>query len=449
MKKSILLVGILIAILGYNLRLHQVNHFPPVNDTHDEQKAVFNGISLIKTGVPRSWSWFDIYGAFPIVHIGDSDYRIVEPWFEEPPLFSLMAGGYAIARGMDSFEKVNTALMRSPMVRIAAFDIFLLFLLVFLIRGPLEAALASLVYATVPTFVLGSRMPISENMVTTALLLSLVLFVTYLKRSSTWLVVLIALIGSSAFLMKQTGIFVPISLIILSFALKKYKAGLIIFVTLLIFFAAWMLYGAYYNFDLFLKMFSAQSGRELFMPGQIINLFQVFRIAESAMSTDGWIIWGWICVIIFSFIRWKDESILSKFILPVTVGTYLVLFSIMSGHNKGWYRFPFYPFLAWASAAVLIESVKNPRFLSTLFFIGIPFSSSYIYGNGEYKWNTSEIKNYQIALVAFMIPPMLYELFGGNHRLKTLVQGLLIGAFVLAIILNIQTILVYQDQFWY
>lgn len=448
MKKTILLVGILIAILGYNLRHHQFFHFPPLLDTHDELKAVFNGISLIKSGVPRSWSWFEVYGNFPIVTIRGSEYAIVEPWFEEPPLFSLIAGGYAIVRGMDTFEKVEPAVMRTPMVWLGALNVFLLFLLVYLIRGPLEASVASLIYATIPTFVLGSRMPLSENMITTSMLLSLVLLVYYLKNPKKWLIYLTALIGSSAFLMKQPGIFVPISLIGLCFALKK-KEGAIIFSTLAVFIIGWLLYGYYYNWDLFVKMIFAQSGRELFMPSQIINLLQVFRIGETAMSTDGWIVWGWICVIVYSFIRWKDENLLSKLVLPVTVGSYLVFFSIMSGHNKGWYRFPFYPFLAWASAAVFISSVKNPRFLATLFFIGVPFSSSYIYGNGEHKWNLSEIKNYQIAFVSFMALPMLYELSGSTHRLKVAVQGLLIGAFVLSIIYNIQTILLYQDQFWY
>lgn len=448
MKKIILLVGILIAILGYNLRYHQFFHFPPLLDTHDELKAVFNGVSLIKSGVPRSWSWFDVYGYFPIVNFRGNEYAIVEPWFEEPPLFSLIVGSYAIARGMDTFEKIDPAVMRSPMLWLGALNIFLLFYLVYLIRGPLEASIASLVYATVPTFVLGSRLPISENMITTSMLLSLVLFVAYLKKPKKWIIVLTALIGSSAFLMKQSGIFVPISLVLLFLAFKK-KEGAIIFLTLAIFIVGYLFYGFYYNWDLFVKMISAQSGRELSNPGQIINLFEVFRIAESAMSTDGWIVWGWICVTAYSFIRWKDKNLLSKLVLPVTIGSYLVFFSIMSGHNKGWYRFPFYPFLAWASAAVFIESVKNPRFLATLFFIGIPFSSSYIYGNGEYKWNASEIKNYQIALVSFMALPMLYELLGGNQKLKIVVQSLLIGAFVLAIIYNIQTIMVYQDQFWY
>ncbi len=454
LKAFFVVAGLLIAFLGYNLRLYQFNFFPPPNDTYDELKGVFNGVSLIKTGVPRSWSWFEPYGDFPVVHIRNADYRIVEPWFEEPPLFGLVAGTYAISKGMDSLEKIDTGAMRWPMLKLATLNIFLLFVLIYLLRGGLEALLAALIFATVPTFVLGSRLPISENMITTAMLLSLIMLVISIKikqshpRWNTLFLVLTGLIGASAVLMKTTGIFVPAALIILVFALKRFKAGLIFLGCLIFALSIWFIYGYYYDWDLFVKMIFAQSGRELFTPSTIINLFGVFRIAETAMSPDGWIIWGWISVVAYSLFSQKEDSALAKLILPVMIGSYLVFFSIMSGHSKGWYRFPFYPLLSWAVAAFFIQIIKNPRFLLTFFFISIPFFSSYIYGNGENKWNLGQIKWFQFLLVGFMIPPMLYETYR-DKKSKTITQIILIAACVLAIIYNIRTIFIYQDQFWY
>lgn len=167
------------------------------------------------------------------------------------------------------------------------------------------------------------------------------------------------------------------------------------------------------------------------------------------MSVDGWILWGWISVILYSFINIKkEESLLSKLVLPIAIGSYLVFFSIMSGHSKGWYRLPFYPFLAWAAASVFLEAVKNPRFLLTLFFIAIPISSSYIYGSGESKWSQGQIRIYQIFFPLLLAVPMFYEIFK-YPKLKKVTQVILILAFILAIIFNIRTILFYQDQFWY
>lgn len=445
---KVIVIGLIIAYLGYFLRLQQFNWFPPPNDTYDELKGVFNGISLLTEGKPKSWSWYETYGNFPTVHIRNAEFRIVEPWFEEPPLFSLIMGGYAISKGMDGLDKVDTGAMRWPMLKIAALDIFILFLIVYLLKGLIEAIIAGLLYATIPTFVLGSRLPISENMITTVMLISLLLLILYTKSQKNIFLIPMAALGSSAFLMKQTGVFVPVALIILLLALKKFKASFIVGLVLLILIIGWFLYGYYYDWSLFLQMMIVQSGRELFMPSQVINLFRFFRIGESAMAPDGWIIWGWISIVVYSLFISKKQDTLSRLMLPITISSYLIFFSIMSGHNKGWYRFPFYPFLAWASAAFFIEIVKNPKLLTTLFFISIPVSSSYIYGTGEHLWSKLEIKLYQASLLLLIAVPVLYELVN-TPTFKKVVQGILIGALIVAIIYNIRTIVSFQDRFWY
>lgn len=444
----VIFIGILISLLGYFLQVQQFSAFPPVGDTYDELKGAFNGVNLINHGVPRSWSWFVEYGDFPIIHVRNSDLRIVEPYFDDPPLFALISGAYAISKGMTDLDKIDAGAMRWPMLKLGVLNIFLLFILVYLLKGPLEASVASLIYATVPTFVLGARLPIADNMVASAALFSLILFTFYMKSKSKIALFLCGLVGASAFLMKTPGIFVPASLIFLTLSFRKYKASIVVTIFTLGAIITWFAYGYYYNFELFIKLLSSYSGRELFMPSMIINLFEVFRIGEKAMSTDGWILWGWICVVIYSFIKSPNDDRLSKLILPITIGSYLVFFSIMSGHSKGWYRFPFFPFLSWAAAAVFLEILKNPRFLSVFFFASIPVSSSYIYGTGEYKWNPFEIKIYQLFLAALLAIPLFYEIYT-NIKLKKALQIILILLFFFAIIYNIRTILFYQDQFWY
>lgn len=444
-----LLIGVIIASLGYFLQLQKFNFFPPPGDTFDELKGAFVGVNLITSGIPRSWSWFEEYGEFPIVHARNADLRIVEPYFDDPPLFALISGYYAISKGMDSLEKIDAGALRWPMLKLGALNIFLLFLIVYLLKGSLEASLAALIYATVPTVVLGARLPIADNGIVTATLLSLLLFVVYIQKNWYPILILASVIAAAAFLIKSTGIFLPAALIFLSLIYRKYKAVFIIGIFTIVSIGIWLGYGYYYNWELFAKLISIYSGRELFSPSMIINLFTVYRIGEKAMSVDGWILWGWISVILYSLINIKkEENLLSRLILPVTVGSYLVFFSIMSGHSKGWYRFPFYPFLAWASAVVFIEMIKNPRFLLTLFFIAIPVSSSYIYGTGENKWNQNQIKVYQIFFPLLMSVPIFYEIFK-HPKLKIVSQVILILAFIVAIVFNIRTILIFQDQFWY
>jgi hypothetical protein len=144
----VILVGVAIAFLGYILRLQQFSSFPPVGDTEDEVKYAFNGLSLIQKKVPESWSWYDDYGQFETLHIRNSNYRLVKPYFDDPPLFALLSGAYALSKGMTTYEKVEAGALRWPMLKLGALNVFLLFLLVYFLNGFWTASIASLIAGT-------------------------------------------------------------------------------------------------------------------------------------------------------------------------------------------------------------------------------------------------------------------------------------------------------------
>ncbi|MBM3205310.1 hypothetical protein FJZ41_00460 [Candidatus Shapirobacteria bacterium] len=443
----ILIIGFLITFLAYHLRLQQFFSFPPVGDTEDEVKYAFNGLSLIKKGVPESWSWWDDYGQFETLHIRNSEYRLVKPYFDDPPGFALLSGGYALSKGMDTYEKVEAGALRWPMLKLGALNVFLLFLLVFLVSGFWPAVIGGLFYATIPTFVLSSRLPLAENFLVTLSLTSLLLLLWYLKKNSKLILILCSLIAASAILVKQTGLFIPMSLVFLLWAHKKTKAALISGLFGLFFLGLWYGYGAYYDWSLFVHLQGVFSGRGINLPKMIMHFFDTPRIAEKMMSIDGWLIWGWISLVIFSFWRNAKEK-LSRLIPLVAVGSYLVLFAIMSGHLKGWYRFPFYPFLAWAMAVGLVELFKQPRFVYAFFWLTIPGFASLIAGTGESFWGQPQVKLYQLLFPLTMTPFLLNEL-RENLVWKRLSQIILIAVFILMIWFNIRTIFFFQDQFWY
>ena len=448
-KKIILvvLVGLAIAFLAYFLRLQQFSSFPPVGDTEDEVKYAFNGLSLIKKGVPESWSWYDDYGQFSTLHIRNSNYRMVKPYFDDPPLFALLSGAYAISKGMNTYEKVEAGALRWPMLKLGALNVFLLFCLVYFASGFWPALVSGLIYATVPSFILGSRLPLAENFLVTLSLISLLLLLWYLKKNSKLILVLCSLVAGCAVLVKQTGLFIPATIVFLLWANKKTKAALIIGLIGLTFLASWFVYGAYYNWPLFVHLQGVFSGRELRLPKMIIDLFDTFRISEKMMSIDGFLVWGWISLVVFSFFR--NEKNKMSFLIPMTmVGSYLIFFTVMSGHLKGWYRFPFYPFLAWAIAVGFIENLKKPRFLYSFFFITLAGFASLITGTGERFFGPLQVKLYQILFPLAMVPFLFNEL-KENTALKKLAQIILLVIFIFIIWFNIRTILFFQDQFWY
>ena len=447
----VILIGIVIAWLGYFLRLQQFSSFPPVNDTRDEYKYAFNGISLIKRGVPESWSWYDDYGKFEIKNIRGSEYRLVKPYFEDPPLFGLIMGEYAISKGMDSYDKVDSGALRWPILKLGALNIFLLFILVYLVGGIFEAIIAGLIYATVPTIVLSSRLPLAENLLVTIALFSLILLLFYLKRKSFIVLIFIALISGVSVLLKQTGVYIPAAIFFLFLSQKKYKPAIIVALCSLFFLGIWYAYGYYYNWELFLRLQGLYLGREIRLPTMIINLFDTFRISEKMMSTDGIIIWGWISIAIYSLLikAEKAEKKLPNLLLPIMTGFYLLVFSVMSGHIKGWYRIPLYPFLSWAIAGVVIEMIKNPNFIYTFFFITIPAAASWVGGMGGSFFTSIQVKIYQLIIPTLIAPSLLFQIKFSEKLFKRLAQIIIVLVLIFIIWMNVRTILFYQDQFWY
>ncbi|MDP2946870.1 MAG: glycosyltransferase family 39 protein [Nanoarchaeota archaeon] len=450
----VILIGILISFLGYKLRLQKFSSFPPINDTGDEYKYAFNGISLIKNGVPESWSWWDDYGKFPIKNFRGTQFRMVKPYFDEPPLFGLMMGSYAISKGMDSYDKVDAGALRWPMLKIGALNIFLLFVLIYFASGLKEAVVASLLYATIPTIVLSSRMPFAENVLISVLLFCLICLRFFLRNNSKILLILFSIASSSAILMKQVGVYIPATLFLLLLSQKKYKPAITVAIFALIFFGIWFAYGYHYNWQLFIHLQQVFSGRELYLPTMIINLFDTFRIAEKTMSSDGLLIFGWVSLAAFPFIfNYKeDKNKLSRLIVEISSGIYLILIAIMSGHLKGWYRYPVFPFACWASAAIFLRILENPRFLSSFFFISLAFFSSYIGGTGEHFFNSFQTKTFQVVFPLIIAPILFFEIFENENfgkKFKNLSKIMLCLIFILIIVMNIRTIYLYQDQFWY
>lgn len=445
----VIMVGLLVAFLGYYLRLNKFYYFPPVNDTADEYKYAFNGISLINNKVPESWSWYDDYGKFPVKNFRGSNFRMVKPYFDDPPLFGLIMGSYAISKGMDSYEKVDAGALRWPMLKLGALNIFLLFLLIYLSSGFFEALVGSLLYATIPTIVLSSRLPLAENMITTLCLFSLLLTRYYIKKDNRIVLLLLSLLSASAILVKQTGVFLPAAVVLLLVKEKRLKGAAWVAFAAILLGGAWLLYGYYYDWSLFVRIQMLATGREIRLPAMIIYLFDTFRITEKMMSTDGIIIWGWISVIIISFLKdVKGRLKVQKNFLMIPLWTYLVLFAVMSGHLKGWYRIPFYPFLCWSMAIVFLEMFKTPHFLSVFFFVTLPFFASFIGGTGENYWNASQAKIYQLIFPSVMLIFFINYLKKNIYLEKT-IKTLLIIFLVFLIIYNIRTNLLFIDQFWY
>jgi hypothetical protein len=331
------------------------------------------------------------------------------------------------------------------MINLGALNVFLLFILVWFLSGRLVAIFSALIFAIEPTFVISSRLPLAENMITTFMLVSLILVFGYFRWPNRFLLAVLLLVSGGAILLKSTAIFVPVSLIFIFLARKRYREMFYVVGSTLFFVLIWFGYGYYYNWGLFIKLLGLFSGRELWRPDVIASLFDLFRIGEKPMQNDHWILWGWVCAILFGLRKKKDDSWLY---FVTTMGGFLIFFSIMSGHYKGWYRFPLYPLLSWAMAEVWVRFFKKPNFFFTFFFTSLPVSYAYIWGRGMVNWSITEIRIYQKIFPILMGIPLLADLTKSRIFLL-LTRILLLVLFALMIYWGSITILNHSDSFWY
>lgn len=439
-------IGLIIACFGYFLRLQHFSDFPPINDTRDEYKYAFNGISLLKYGFPQSWSWFDAYKDFKITNIRGSEYRLVKPYFDDPPLFGLIMGAYSISKGMDSYDKVDSGALRWPMLKLASLNIILLFIVVYLWVNLPTAILSSVLYATIPNFILSSRLPLAENFLVTLSLVCLALLHFSLRNKVRLSLFILSLLSGCALLVKSTGIYIPVAIIGVFISMKKYREALFVFLSTILFGAIWFLYGAHYDWPLFINLQQTFSGREITLPLMVVHLFDTFRITEKMMAVDGILILGLISIFVYQFIN--SDTNKNKTVLSYISGSYLILFAIMSGHHKGWYQIPLHPLICWSLAALLIEQFKRPRFLPIFFIINLGLFTAYSNSVGRDALSQFGIRIYQYGLPVLMLPFAVRE-FVDKPLVQKTCQTLLILMFLACIIFNYQTIFYHQDQLWY
>src|SRR3990167_2226212 len=161
--KSSSLILVLILLLGFLLRSNNLSTWPRPGATFDEYAWTWQGISLIKNHVPTSWSPHPQYKNFKDVVYQKTHFRMVTPFLEHPPVFGLVAGSFAILNGVQGIYDLHFYDIRPLAVVLGFLSLVFLFLLVKEIYDTKTALIASLLYATIPTIAIGSRIVQNEN----------------------------------------------------------------------------------------------------------------------------------------------------------------------------------------------------------------------------------------------------------------------------------------------
>jgi 4-amino-4-deoxy-L-arabinose transferase-like glycosyltransferase len=404
----------------------------------EEMLFAWSGIYLIETGVPISWSTLD-YPKRATYFKGELDYQggppkagvtLRKPWLDEPPVFSLLVGWFAHIYNADKTDIIPPGYIRMPVVIIGAITSIFVFLIARLASGYWMGILSMLLYGTIPVIVIGSRLAVPENLIALLFAIAVYLILKFEIKPKLIYLLPIPLLAGIAGLSKPTGFFITPLFMYFAFLKKFYKAAVYMFLATLFFIGLFILYGVYYDAEIFWQIVSIQGFRPvgfgslgwfLISPGfdhtGLKDSFYIFCLV-SAMYFIFSVQDKMKRIVVFSFVYW----------------VIIVMLSGGEGDMLAWYRYPTFPLLAIIGAWGLEELVKRANFLTTFLAAGLLMGNRLLLVNAFHP-NVSP-SFYRYTFSALMIPALLQEAFKKEWLIK-LNKLVIIGIIATGIYINV------------
>lgn len=436
-KKFFFIPLLAILILGFFLRSNNLNTWPRLGATFDEYAWTWLGMNLIQEGIPKSWSPHPQYENRKHLVYQGAAFFIVEPYLEHPPVFGLLAGSFALLRGANNMLDVTLPTIRPLALILGLISILLVYFFTKEIYGRNEAIISSILFASIPTVVIGSRIVQNENFFIPIWLLSILLIAKYLKNERVLFRNLAAILCGLLILAKIPWAAAGLSIILILLAVKKYNDAFKFCLLLIPIGFIYFLYGFYFDKDLFLSLWGLQLNRYDLTFNSIFALFQKPYLVDR-FYTDGWIYFGWISLFLL-FIKDVRKNLF--IIIPVLSYFLVFLSAIPDEAGHGWYRYPFYPFLIISIALFIKEYfAKNWQ----LTFISLVFIGTSLF---QLTWANVFGFSYIIfraSILGWMIS--LVPIFSKNTRLINIARWSSYVWLVVFILLNVWAVLLYNEQ---
>jgi 4-amino-4-deoxy-L-arabinose transferase-like glycosyltransferase len=438
-RRTVLFILCVILAAGTALRTVNLGTWPREGATFDEFAWTFLGLNLINTGVPVSWSPHAAYtNTREYYNPQGAHFRLVTPYLEHPPLFGLVAGLSARAVGARTFDDVKVGRIRYLALAMGVAAIAAVYLLSSAIYGERVGLVSAGVYAVIPTVVAGSRIVQNENFFIPLFLLLLYFVHRFADRGGgKGSLAVVLLLSFLLPLAKVPWIAAPAAAAGCFAVRKNWKAAGLTVLAAVLSVGTYIAWGMYWNRELFGKLMALQTARYDMSFDGFLSLVTMPLVTDR-LYTDGWIYFGWIAMALL--IADKRKSL-----TPVTVGflAYLgiYLFAIPNEAGHGWYRYPFYPFLAIAIAAFLTEMFDKNRIMTfvALAVVGLPLF--------EHVWVpvfgfSYAIYRVYIALSAIGMLPLVFS----SRKLATLSSAFVRIAAVAVVLLSVAAGLGYNEQ---
>lgn len=431
------IVFILIFGFTFILRAHNYEKNPGIGHL-EEQMYGWAGQYLIEEGAPVAWSSLDYpdknevyrgeinyHGEQPVVHV-----RLYKPWFDQPPLYSLISGWFSHTFGADRHMVLPNAYIRIPSVLMAALTGIFIFLIARAVSGFWMGSLAMLMYGTIPIFVFGSRLSVAENFV--ALLFSIIVYllIKYHQNQRFKYILLIPILVGLAGLSKPTGYFLMPFAAFFALQHRQWKHLLYITLGIIPFLLIWISYGNHFDASLFWQIQSTQSNRPVGFAG--LAWFFVSPAYDIFTLTDSWYIF---CLLSTAYFLFNPDS--GKKRIVGFAFLYWLSIVIISGGETDllpWYRYPAFPFLAIMGAWGVKELFTRINFFSSLLAVTM-FMGSRVLLYNPFRWSIPPTL-FRQEFSTLMLPAVFSE-FYRKEWLLNLCRGVMVFAFLIGMFWNV------------
>lgn len=431
--RYILLLFIL--ALSLYLRSNNLYTWPRTGATFDEYAWTWLGINLIQNHMPESWSRHPQYTFRKDIKYQTVPFTLVKPYLEHPPLFGLFVGSYALLTGIKDMYHVDISGIRGFAVILGILSIIFIYLFSKEVYGLGVGLLSALIYATVPTIVVGSRIVQNENFFVPFFLLSLFLIAKYLKTNNPCLRNGAGVICGLLTLAKVPWIVAALSIFAIFFFLKRYKDAFKFIVVVIPIFLLFFVYGIYFDQKLFFSLWNLQLHRYDIAFNSIFALFTSPYLADRFLI-DGWIYFAWFAIFLLFT---KDLKKNYMVVFPFLTYFLIFIFAIPNEPSHGWYRYPFYPFLI-VSISLFIKEYFNKNYLLTFMFL-VFTGMSLLQLSWEQSFGFSFFA-FRFFLIWFLIS-MLPVFFAQTRKITSIFNFL---SFFFLFLLSIWSILNYNEQ---
>lgn len=401
----------------------------PIAGNADELNYGWSGISLIQEGKPFGWSYHNAYPQSWVFYDGVVDKkdqigiggRMVRPWLDEPPLFSLLAGGSAHLYGQKAWSVLSSGYIRIPAVFFGLGTTIVLWLW----GGPLAAT----IYTLTPLITFSSRLALPENGISFLFTLCLYLYWKFKERALTIISILIGLAG----LMKPTGFFIAFLFIFFELKEKHYKQILYLVLRVLPFIILFFGYYWWLGGSQALMILKAQGFRPTGWTGLGFILNTPIFSTNSDTFYDGWYIFSIFSSFILLAMRGKTNKLISYLGFAIMFWLGIVIASAGEQDALAWYRYPIFPLISFTAAIAVREMLDNPTWWWGFLSIGLLLSSRFYLHNAFMATTSSVVFKEVLVLLAF--PFIWFEIF----QKEIFVQArkvLLLGILVLGLYFN-------------